>query len=163
MDNPSQPNPNEALLQPQAAPSPSPNHRQSELARCSKRSPSLAGASSVAYPAWGEEGSKKPPGLRQAIPRRAPIAHEAGRQVRAARAACELCMCRCCCCCVARPNLTFCLTDPNAGSPALSPWLLRCFAPRCPLDPDRLLSCEVLAESAAAARAADAASALLCC
>jgi hypothetical protein len=39
-----------------------------ELARCSKRCPRLAGASSVAYPAWGEEESKKPPGLRQAMP-----------------------------------------------------------------------------------------------
>jgi hypothetical protein len=67
-----------------------------------------------------------------------------------------------CAAAAARPNLTFCLTDPNAGSPALSLWLLRCVAPRCPLDPDRLLRCEVLAGSAAAARAADAASALLC-
>lgn len=41
---------------------------QIELARCSKRYPRLAGASSMAYPAWGEEVSKKPPGLRQAMP-----------------------------------------------------------------------------------------------
>ena len=34
---------------------------QIELARCSKRYPRLAGASSMAYPAWGEEESKKPP------------------------------------------------------------------------------------------------------
>ena len=111
----------------------------------------------------GKKEARNPPASARRYPRRAPTAPGAGRQVRAARAACELCMCCCCCCCVARPNLTFCLTDPNAGSPALSPWLLRCAAPRCPLDPDRLLRCEVLAESAAAARAADAASALLCC
>ena len=40
---------------------------QIELARCSKRYPRLAGASSMAYPAWGEEVSKKPPSLRQAM------------------------------------------------------------------------------------------------
>jgi hypothetical protein len=60
--------PDEALLQPQAASAQVPIIVNSELARCSKRCPRLAGASSVAYPAWGEEVSKKPPGLRQAMP-----------------------------------------------------------------------------------------------
>jgi hypothetical protein len=56
----------------------SPSHRSKtiqtillELARCSQRYPCLAGTSSVAHPAWGEEGSKKPPSLRQAYLRRA--------------------------------------------------------------------------------------------
>jgi hypothetical protein len=66
-----------------------------------------------------------------------------------------------CRCCNASSNLTFCLLNPNAESPILSLWLLRCTAPRRLLAPDRLLRCEVLAESVAAARAADAASALL--
>ncbi len=39
-----------------------------ELARRSKRCPRLAGASSVAYPVWREEESKKPSSLRQAMP-----------------------------------------------------------------------------------------------
>ncbi len=50
----------------QAASTQVPNAVNPELARCSKRCPRLAGASSVAYPAWGEEESKKPPGLRPA-------------------------------------------------------------------------------------------------
>ncbi len=42
-----------------------------ELARRSKRCPRLAGASSVAYPVWREEESKKPSSLRQAYRRQA--------------------------------------------------------------------------------------------
>ena len=82
-------------------------------------------------------------------------------QVRAARAACKLCMRRCCCCCIARPNLIVCFTDLNARSPSLPFCLLRYAALRLLLDPDRLLRCVVLAENSAAARAAGAASASL--
>jgi hypothetical protein len=53
---------------PQAVSAQAPIILNPELTRCSKRCPRLAGASSVAYPAWGEEVSKKPPGLRQATP-----------------------------------------------------------------------------------------------
>ena len=66
MSNPSLQSPTEPCYSPQAASAQVPIIVNPELARCSKRSPSLAGASSVAYPAWGEEVSKKPPGLRQA-------------------------------------------------------------------------------------------------
>ena len=66
MSNPSLPSPMKPCRSSQAASAQVPIIVNPELARCSKRSPSLAGASSVAYPAWGEEVSKKPPGLRQA-------------------------------------------------------------------------------------------------
>jgi hypothetical protein len=83
----------------------------------------------------GKKEARNPPASARRYSRRAPIAHEAGRQVRAARAACELCMCCCCCCCIARPNLTFCLTDPIAGSLALFDFFCcsRCSARCCRL------------------------------
>jgi hypothetical protein len=66
MRDPSSPFLMKPCYSPQAASAQVPIIVNPELARCSKRCPRLAGASSVAYPAWGEEVSKKPPGLRQA-------------------------------------------------------------------------------------------------
>jgi hypothetical protein len=70
---------------PQAASAQVPIIVNPELARCSKRCPRLAGASSVAYPAWGEEVSKKPPSLRQAYRRQA-VPALAGQIIGASRA-----------------------------------------------------------------------------
>jgi hypothetical protein len=91
----------------------SPSHRSKtiqtillELARCSQRYPCLAGTSSVAQPAWGEEGSKKPPSLRQAYLRRALCGSRGRSKVRAARGYCCL-KARCMSCCIAAtPDLT---------------------------------------------------------
>ncbi len=101
----------------------SPSHRSKtiqtillELARCSQRYPCLASTSSVAHPAWGEEGSKKPPNLRQAYLRRA-LCSSRG-QIKGASCARVLllesalrgCFClkaRCVSCCIAAtPDLT---------------------------------------------------------
>ena len=71
MSNPSLPSPTEPCYSSPAASAQVPIIVNPELARCSKRSPRLAGASSVAYPAWEEEESKKPPSIRQANRRQA--------------------------------------------------------------------------------------------
>jgi hypothetical protein len=128
--NPSLPSLTEPCYSLQAASVQVPIIVNPELARCSKRSPSLTGASSVAYPARGKEVSKKPPALRQAnasnaLRRRAGL--NAGAScVRCLRAAEVLLLplLRC------KPYLTSVPTDCGSSSPYKASLVLPTCRPR---------------------------------